>query len=419
MRALAAGVSVPCLRDSVLAGQRLHQEAEDLPRLLEAGAEMVGAQLRHHVVGIHPRRQLGDEDVHVLAEEHIESALARLLSGGVRIEHEDNLIRITAEDFQVVFGQRGAERRDQPLHAGLVRNDDVEIALDDVDRAGLLDLLLREVEAVEAPALRKDGRFRGVEELGVVVLLERPRAEADRPAAGIVDGKDGTAAEAVVVAALVLPLDHEARRRQDLVVEAGLAAALQEGVPGVHRVSQLVQVARLVVHAAAREKHAGRFAFGRLQEEAAEVFLRPLEGAVYVVAADPFLAAFLVFDGNPRTIGQNADRFRVIHVFVRHHEADGVTALAAAEAFERLALRSDDERGCFFLVKGAKPLVACSGALEGGDVSGDDFVYVDRSLDFQNRLVGDQRHTPLPRGQRRIPITMGKSSEKDHLVIRV
>src|SRR6185295_9173802 len=105
---------------------------------------------------------------------------------------------------------------------------------------------------------------------------------------------------------------------------------------------------------------------------------------------------------------EDADRLGVIHILLEHHEADGVPALAAAETLESLSLRSDDERRSFLFVKGAKPLVACAGAFE-RDISGDDFLYVHRSLDFQDCFVSDQRHTPLPRGQRRIPTDLPMS----------
>ena len=79
-----------------------------------------------------------------------------------------------------------------------------------------------------------------------------------------------------------------------------------------------------------------------------------------------------------------------------HIKLNDVTADLASKTVPIVVLKIDAKTLTVIVVKGAKPLVACSGALE-RDVSGDDFVYVDRSLDFEYRFVGDQRHTPLPR----------------------
>jgi hypothetical protein len=116
----------------------------------------------------------------------------------------------------VIFCQRGAERGDDALHAGLERDDHVEVALDDVHRAGLLDLLPGMVEAVETAALGEHRRLGRVDELRVVVLLQRPGAEGDRAGAGVVDREDRAGAEPVVVAPLALALDDQTGRREVL-----------------------------------------------------------------------------------------------------------------------------------------------------------------------------------------------------------
>ena len=49
---------------------------------------------------------------------------------------------------------------------------------------------------------------------------------------------------------------------------------------------------------------------------------------------------------------------------VLHDEANGIAAGTAAEAVVKLLVRVDRERGGFFLVEGAQPLVIAAGALQ-------------------------------------------------------
>ena len=95
--------------------------------------------------------------------------------------------------------------------------------------------------------------------------------------------------------------------------------------------------------------------------------------------------------------GQGADGLREAQVLHPHQEAEGVAALAAAEALERLTLRRDYERGCLFFVEGAEAFVVATCGLEAYE-STDEVDDVDAITNLLDDLVRDPSQafpTPL------------------------
>ena len=102
------------------------------------------------------------------------------------------------QQFQLVFGQRGAERGDHVLEAGLRQRDHVHIAFDGDDRAVLAQRLPGAREIVEHVALVEELGLGRVHVFGERIRRQRAAAEGDHPLPGIGDRKHDAIAEAVV-----------------------------------------------------------------------------------------------------------------------------------------------------------------------------------------------------------------------------
>ena len=80
-------------------------------------------------------------------------------------------------------GQRRPHRADRLGHARLAQRDHVRVALDEHHAAGLRRRRAREVGAVDQPPLVEDLAVGRVQVLGLLPRPQRPRAEAEHPAA--------------------------------------------------------------------------------------------------------------------------------------------------------------------------------------------------------------------------------------------
>ena len=109
-----------------------------------------------------------------------------LAARGVAVEAEHDGVGQPEQLLHVHRRGRGAERRHRVLDAVLRQRDDVHVALDDDDAAGVADRVARQEQAVELAALREQRRFRRVQVLGLAVA-EHAAAEADHAAAAVVD----------------------------------------------------------------------------------------------------------------------------------------------------------------------------------------------------------------------------------------
>ena len=147
----------------------------------------------------------------LLAVERLER---RRAARGVTVEDVDQLAakevvvhHESAQHRQVLVAERGAARRDGRRHPGEVHRHHVGVALDDDRLVPLGDVPLGQVEAEQHRRLLVQHRLRGVDVLGLhlVVVEDAAGAEADDLAAAGPDRPQQAAVEAVHRAAPALP----------------------------------------------------------------------------------------------------------------------------------------------------------------------------------------------------------------------
>jgi len=102
-------------------------------------------------------------------------------------------------------------------------------------------------------------------------------------------------------------------------------------------------------------------------------------------------------DGDAGASGEFADCFGEREVFVFADEGDGVAALFAAEAMERLAGGIDGEGWCFFVVERAQALVVRAHALE-LDIGTDQVGQVGCGQNLFYGFLGDLGHAGIEAG---------------------
>ena len=104
-------------------------------------------------------------------------------AGAVAVEGDDGLGRELPQRLELGLGDRGAERRDGVVDAGLGERDHVHVALGDDDRAALARRGPRRPDVVERAALVEERRVGRVQVLRLLPRGDRPRAEGDAAAA--------------------------------------------------------------------------------------------------------------------------------------------------------------------------------------------------------------------------------------------
>ena len=287
----------------------------------------------------------------------------------VAVEADDRLVGQLPEQGQLGLGDRRAERRHGVGEAGLGERDHVHVALGDDHRAALADRCPGERQAVQQLALVEQRRVGGVQILGPR-LAERAAAEADDPAAPVVDREHHPVAEAVEARAAVLGLDQEARLdRAGLAVALGLERALERGAVG-RRIAEPEAEDGRAVEPAFGQIGRGLGALRALQapgQPARRRLVDRVEGAI-----DRRLGvAGAARRRQAGQLGEAGDRLAEVQALERHDEVDRVAVLAAAEAvIEALGL-GDRERGRLFLVERAQAQVLAAAARE-PDVARDD-----------------------------------------------
>lgn len=280
----------------------------------------------------------------------------------------------------MVVAEGGAARGDGGGDPGEVAGHDVGVALDDDGAAGLGDVLLGQVDAVQHLGLLVDRGLGGVEVLrAVVVVAELAGAEADDLPGGVADGPHQPAAEAVDGAAAAVL--GEAGGDQFLVAEALAAQIAGEVVPAGRAVADAEVGGGVLVEAALGEELPADLGLGALQRADVELG----GGLVGLDQPDAFaalvggvVAALLVAQGDARLGGEALDRLREGEVVDLHHEGDRVAALLAAEAVEQALAGTDLEGGGLLVVEGAESFEVSAARVAQLEVFGHDGVDRDR-----------------------------------------
>ena len=364
----------------VLGGRPADHPLHGLRGRIEALRVGAAPLLLQERVGVVARGQLHHVHAQALLHEHVQALPCRLLPRVVLVEVHHDLLGKAPQESPVERREGRAAGGHGGLHPRLEGAGHVEIALHQHDPPLLPDGVLGPGEAVEGTALRVDRGLGRVQVLGLAAV-EAPRAEGHDLAALVQDGKDGPPPEAVVVSALVLALEDEARGEEDRGREPVLER-VQEVVPALAGRSRADALEGLLLEPAAQEVLAGLRA-GSGPERPGEVLARRLHQgqdllALLAVGAD--LGAPL---GHRDAVaaGQGLHGLGEIHPLVEHHELEDVAPRPTAEAVEDRRLGAHVEGRRLLVVEGTEALPGVAHLLE-GHLLGDHAHHVGGAADF-------------------------------------
>jgi DNA-binding HxlR family transcriptional regulator len=143
-------------------------------------------------------------------EQTVERSDGGVLTCIVRVKAKNHFFDITFEDARVVGSQSGALRRDHILNVGHVAGDEIELAFANDGRSFVEQCALGFVQAEENFSFGEDRSFRGINVFGrFLVTGQNTSAEPDDAALLIADGKNKTAAKAIVITVAVFLTDDE------------------------------------------------------------------------------------------------------------------------------------------------------------------------------------------------------------------
>ena len=218
------------------------------------------------------------------------------------------------------------------------------------------------IKAVKDVAFVVDFRFGRVEVFRYLLVgAHRTAAECDDTTADAVDREDHACAEPVVISS-VFAFDGQSGGGEEL-----LFVALFERLP-----CEGVTAAGAVTESEGKDRSVGKAAFAEIGDADVlplrcfmqcfgEIFGgigRDDHHAFAVVVAALFLGGELPFRHLDAVLFRHVfERFGVGHVFVLHHEGDGVAAFPAAETFEKAFRRRDNKRRCLFVMERTACLV--------------------------------------------------------------
>ncbi len=150
----------------------------------------------------------------------------------------------------MIFGKRRPHRGDDVGKARLVEGDDVHVTFDDHRLVGCPDRLASLVQAEEQPALIEEDRLRRVQELGHILGVDDPSAEAGHAPTCLADGDHDAVAESVVLAS-ALALARHPRLEEFFLPVALLGEVSERRLPRLRGVADLEGLQRLIAQMAA------------------------------------------------------------------------------------------------------------------------------------------------------------------------
>ena len=181
----------------------------------------------------------------------------RQLPRRVGIEGEDDARRQFLDEADLLLGERRAHRRDDIAVAELMRRQRIHIPLDDHHFLLLADGIRRAVDGVEQVALVEERGLRRIEVFRLLIVAQRPPAEAHHFALPVADREDEPATEAVVRAVAALALREQADGERVLQIVAPPAQVARQRLPFVRRVAELELLGDFVRDAALGESRCG------------------------------------------------------------------------------------------------------------------------------------------------------------------
>ena len=278
----------------------------------------------------------------------------------------------------MTLAERRAEDGDDVIAPHLPGREAIGVALDDDRPPGAGHPVARTVEAVEERALREHRRLGGVDVLRPFGRSgEDAATEGDAAPLRIADRKHHPVAEAVVVAAALLPLDGEASTGEQIGRESRRRRLPEEPVPGRRGVAELESLDRLKGQAAVAEVGPSRFGVGGAAEVVGEPVAGPIEDFVERFPLVDWQRASAAGEIDAGPLGELLEGLAEFDLLHPHQKAVHVSADVTHPAAERLPLGIDVEARLRVVVPGAEadevlslPAECDIGSDEIGDVCG-------------------------------------------------
>jgi len=321
----------------------------------------------------------------------VERAEGGAKAGTVPVEAEHGLRPRPPEQRNLLFGQRGAQRRHSLAKPGLGQRDGIHIAFAD-DQAPVFAMaqrLARRLVAVQHTRLVEERRIAGVQVFRLRIRRQATATERNDPAPRIRDREHQPPAKGIIgLAALVAFLGkaglQDLRHREALRLQV-----LGRLAPVIRGKAETVAPPGPRQQAAALQVDPRRRAFCRLQ-----AILEPgrsrLAGRLQALAVVVFLGGFRARLGqaHARFFREFLDRLHEGQAFRLHHEADDVSAHAGGEAFEDALLVVDVETRAFLIGerRQADPFLALLDQLH---LAADHIRRPDTGLQFFDKAIRD------------------------------
>ena len=290
---------------------------------------------------------------------------------------------------------RRAERRDAFFKPRLRELDHVHVPFADDGAALAVDEFAPFEESVEFAPLVVDRRLGAVDVLGLLVLLEGARAEADHVTLHVSDREHQPVAVGVVAAVAFV---DQKTALDELGRTVTLAPELLQRVPAFGGVAQVEFGGGLARNPASLQIVDRLFALLELS--------RIVAGGVGHVFGEAFLSGFALNVARTSTLARHLhvvearelfDGLGKFETLIAHEKTDGVAGNAAAEALEELFGGADREGRRLFLVEGAARLIVLSGLLE-RHITSHDVDDVGAVKELRDETLGD--HTCQRNGNR-------------------
>ena len=310
-------------------------------------------------------------------------------SFSLAVEAEVHIGGVAEQQFGVILGRRGAERRHRLGDPELEQRDHVHVALDHDQPRDLAVRLPHLVQREQLATLVEQRRFRGVQIFRAVGLAHHAATEGDDAAAPVLDREHQPIAELVVDTAALAGREHAGHVQRLEAAVAGPDGVLH-AIPSVRRVAEAEALDHRGIEAALLQVLAAFLAAGQLLLEPAR---RGIEHLVQFGELVLRAARHATFErhGHADPGGEIFDRIDEFEAVVVHQELDRRTMRAAAEAVIELLGWADRKRGRAFVVERATRRVVATGALQ-RHARLDHLDDVDAREQVIDEAVGDARH---------------------------
>ena len=300
-----------------------------------------------------------------MRQREIDRTIGRAPPRAVAVEAQHRLVGHLPQQRELLFGERGAERRNGGFIARRHHRDDVDIAFDRDDGRALMRGLPRGRDVVERRALVEERRLVRVQVFRRRILVERAPAERDDAPAQVGDRKHHAVAEAIVRHRNVFAVHQQPGLDHVLGGNALRAERFLQREALGRRVADAEAQLRLRLDAAVGQIAARLGAGTGLQCRFKEL-RRKLDDVVQRLA--PLLARLGLARGfrhrHARHRGEPLDRLGERHPLGLHHEIEDVAVLARGEIEPRRLLVVHEEGRRLLLVERREPLPLAARLLE-------------------------------------------------------